>query len=82
MDPILLYWRGADGDLVEMTVDIDDAARLDRGELVIGRGLVERFSPRQLAAQKSLAHDRLAAVEAERADLLWRHGGSDFLAGE
>jgi hypothetical protein len=73
-DHVRLSRSPAPGVLVEHDLDLETAAALERGDapVVLGRG--RRYTAEQLAADKSALHDRLAAVEAERAEILWRHG--------
>lgn len=71
-DRVTIQMADACRRLVELELPLTDAAAIQRGDrpVVIGRGRVRRFSARQLAAQRSLAEERLAAVDAERDQLV------------
>ena len=76
-DLVTFDWLGPNGELVEMTVTLDQAVRMQRGQVVCGRELIQRWTREDLAAAKAAAFDEMARVEAERAMILWRHGMID-----
>ena len=74
-DLVTLRWLDGERRLVELTVTLDQAAALERGEPVCGRGLVQRWSLEDLAAAKRAALDELAAVERDLLLIELRHLG-------